>query len=41
MEQLHAHDFIVGIVTFKQEVVAGTDAMIRKKYDSIGDTEKK
>jgi hypothetical protein len=34
MEQLHAHDFIVGIITFKQEIVAGTGAMIRKKYNS-------
>jgi hypothetical protein len=33
MEQLHAHDFIVGIVTLKQEIVAGTGAMIRKKYN--------
>jgi hypothetical protein len=32
MEQLHAHDFIVGIVICKQEIVA--DAMNRKKYNS-------
>jgi hypothetical protein len=29
-----AHDFVVGIVIYKPEIVAGTDAMLRKKYNS-------
>jgi hypothetical protein len=36
MKQLHSHDFIVyrSHILYKQEIVAGTGAMVRKSYNS-------